>query len=163
MSGGTGLALLNLVSRRHLSCGRLPRAAIARSARQPCFCTDEKPIRTETRLLVKPHTLGLLLSKIVDCARMCFSSVRNQRSARTVSRPRNIATSQQRGGRFKSPCVVDMGFFLTCRSLARPSGARPLCGFCPARFSATRRRTPLLSDACSGRCGPRAASAPARR
>jgi hypothetical protein len=41
--------------------------------------------------------LGLLLYKIVDCVRMCFSSVRNRRSARTVFRPRNIATLQQRG------------------------------------------------------------------
>jgi hypothetical protein len=41
--------------------------------------------------------LGWLLYKIVDCARMCFSSVRNQRSARTAFRPRNIPTLQQRG------------------------------------------------------------------
>jgi len=33
-----------------------------------------------------------VLSKIVDCARMRFSSVRKRRSARTVFRPRNIAT-----------------------------------------------------------------------
>jgi len=37
-----------------------------------------------------------VLSKIADCARMWFSSVRNRRSARTVSRPRskrNAATA----------------------------------------------------------------------
>ena len=33
---------------------------------------------------------GLLLSKITDCARMCFSSVRNRRSARTGCRPRKF-------------------------------------------------------------------------
>jgi hypothetical protein len=43
------------------------------------------------------HGVGVLY-KIVDCARMCFSSVRNRRSTRTVSRPRNIATLQQRTG-----------------------------------------------------------------
>jgi hypothetical protein len=54
------------------------------------FCTDEKHIRTENTVKDKSnHGLSLLLSKIVDCARMCFSSVRNRRSARTVFRPRN--------------------------------------------------------------------------
>src|SRR5450759_1921735 len=52
--------------------------------------------------------LGLFLYKIVDCARMCFSSVRNRRSARTVSRPRNIATLQQWGARFKSSRIDTM-------------------------------------------------------
>jgi len=57
------------------------------------FCTDKKHIRTENAVMDKNNKgLGLLLSEIVDCARMCFSSVRNQRSARTVFRPRNIAT-----------------------------------------------------------------------
>jgi len=39
--------------------------------------------------------LGWFLYKIVDCARMCFSSVRNRRSARTAFHPRKIATLQQ--------------------------------------------------------------------
>jgi hypothetical protein len=32
----------------------------------------------------------LFLSKIADCARMCFSSVRNRRSTRTGRRPRKF-------------------------------------------------------------------------
>jgi hypothetical protein len=58
------------------------------------FCTDEKRIRTENTVMDKNKDDMGLLSKIVDCARMCFSSVRNRRSARTVFRPRNIATLQ---------------------------------------------------------------------
>jgi len=34
--------------------------------------------------------LGLPFSKIVDCARIRFSSVRNRRSARTGRRPRKL-------------------------------------------------------------------------
>jgi hypothetical protein len=34
--------------------------------------------------------LGLILFKIADCARMCFSSVRKRRSARTGRRPRKF-------------------------------------------------------------------------
>jgi hypothetical protein len=62
------------------------------------FCTDEKRIRTEKKVMNKGNNgLGLFLSKIADCARMCFSSARNRRSARTGSRPRNIATLQPYG------------------------------------------------------------------
>jgi hypothetical protein len=43
------------------------------------FCTDEKHIGTENTVMDKnKDAMGLLLSKIVDCARMCFSSVRNR-------------------------------------------------------------------------------------
>ena len=43
------------------------------------FGTDEKRIRTKTTVMDKSnHGLGLFLSKIVDCARMCFSSVPNR-------------------------------------------------------------------------------------
>jgi hypothetical protein len=75
------------------------RAANLRATRaNHVFCTDEKRIRTENMVMVNTkHYLGVLY-KIVDCARMCFSSVRSRRSARTVSRPRNIATLQQRVG-----------------------------------------------------------------
>jgi hypothetical protein len=60
------------------------------------FCTDEKHIRTENMVIViTRHCVGVL-HKIVDRARLCFSSVRNRRSARTVSRPRNVAVLQQR-------------------------------------------------------------------
>src|SRR5674476_271162 len=53
------------------------------------FCTDEKRIRTENTVMDKSKGgLGWLLYKIADCARMCFSSVHNRRSARTGRRPR---------------------------------------------------------------------------
>jgi hypothetical protein len=52
------------------------------------FGRDEKHIRSEDTVLVNTKQGVGVLYKIVDCARMCFSSVRNQRSARTVSRPR---------------------------------------------------------------------------
>jgi hypothetical protein len=49
------------------------------------FRADEKRIRTENTVMIKSKSgLGWLLSKIVDCAR-------------TVSRPRNIATLRQGG------------------------------------------------------------------
>ena len=58
------------------------------------FCADEKRIRTEYTVMDKSsHGLGLSLSKIVDCARMCFSSARNRRSARTGRRPRKSRRS----------------------------------------------------------------------
>jgi hypothetical protein len=65
------------------------------------FCTDKKRIRTENMVMDKSKGgLGWLLYKIADCVRMCFSSARNRRSARTVFRPRNITTLQQRRARF---------------------------------------------------------------
>ena len=43
------------------------------------FCADEKRIRTENTVMNKNKgALGRFLYKIVDCARMCFSSVRNR-------------------------------------------------------------------------------------
>jgi hypothetical protein len=39
---------------------------------------------------------GLLLYKIADCVRMCFSSVRNRRSARTGRRPRKFDRSSSK-------------------------------------------------------------------
>jgi len=45
--------------------------------------------------------LGLPLSEILDCARMCFSSVRNRGCARTGRRPRKFA-----GKRSKYPPMV---------------------------------------------------------
>jgi hypothetical protein len=62
------------------------------------FHTDEKRIRMENTVIDKSKNgLGLVFYKIVDCVRMCFSSARNQRSARTVSRPRNQRTPQHWG------------------------------------------------------------------
>jgi hypothetical protein len=53
------------------------------------FGTDMKRIRTKITVMDKSKGgLGWHLYKIADCARMCFSSVRNRRSARTASRPR---------------------------------------------------------------------------
>src|ERR1039458_9003685 len=73
-------------------------AADLRAARaNRVFDTDEKHIRIKNTVMDKSNIgLGLLLYKIADCVRMCFSSVRNRRSARTASRPRNIATLLQR-------------------------------------------------------------------
>ena len=42
----------------------------------------------KTRLLGKAKAAAVFSSKIATCARMCFSSVRNRRSARTGRRPR---------------------------------------------------------------------------
>jgi hypothetical protein len=61
------------------------------------FCADEKRIRTENTVIGKSNNgLGLFLYKIADSARMCFSSVRYRRSARTGFRPRKIETLQHR-------------------------------------------------------------------
>jgi len=62
------------------------------------FCTDEKRIRTKNTVMNKNKDSAGVLSKIVDFVRMCFSSARNRRSARTASRPRKIATPQLRRG-----------------------------------------------------------------
>jgi hypothetical protein len=68
--------------------------ALARANR--VFRADEKRIRSENTVIDKNKDSAGVLYKIVDCARMCFSSVRNRRSARTASRPRNIAALQGR-------------------------------------------------------------------
>jgi len=78
----------------------MPGAELRAARANPIFGTDEKRIRTKNRVMDKSKGgLGWLLYKIVDCARMCFSSVRNRRSARTVSRPRNKRNSATTGGR----------------------------------------------------------------
>jgi len=56
------------------------------------FRTDEKQMRAEATVTVNPEYRAGGLYKIADCARTRSSSVRNRRPARTVSRPRNIAT-----------------------------------------------------------------------
>jgi len=79
-------------------------AAELRAARaNRVFCTDEKHIRTENTVLVNTKQGVRVSYEIVDCARMRFSSVRNRRSARTVSRPRNFATLQQQKAGPRSP------------------------------------------------------------
>jgi hypothetical protein len=57
------------------------------------FCADEKRIRAENTVIVKNKESAGVLYKIVDWARMCFSSVPNRRSARTVFRPRKKGKS----------------------------------------------------------------------
>jgi hypothetical protein len=54
------------------------------------FGTDEKRIRTKNKVIDKKSKIGFgsLLSKILDCERMRFSSVHNRGSARTGRRPR---------------------------------------------------------------------------
>jgi hypothetical protein len=75
------------------------RRADLRAARaNRVFCTDEKRIRAKNTVMNENKDSAGVLSKIADCVRMCFSSVRNRRSARTASRPRNIATPQPRRG-----------------------------------------------------------------
>jgi hypothetical protein len=58
------------------------------------FCTDEKHIRAKNTVMVNTKQDLRVSNKIADCARMCFSSVRNRRSARTDFRPRNVAARQ---------------------------------------------------------------------
>jgi rRNA processing protein Gar1 len=52
------------------------------------FYTDEKRIRVENTVIDKSNNGVGFLYEIVDCVRMCFSSVSNRRSARTAFRPR---------------------------------------------------------------------------
>ena len=59
------------------------------------FRADEKRIRTENTVMDKNKDSAGVLYEIADWVRMCFSSVPNRRSARTASRPRNIATMQK--------------------------------------------------------------------
>jgi hypothetical protein len=61
------------------------------------FSARIKTIRAENTVMDKNKDSAGVLYKIADCARMCFSSVRNRRSARTAFRPRNSATLQQPG------------------------------------------------------------------
>jgi hypothetical protein len=42
------------------------------------FCTDEKHIGTENTVLDKSKGRAGILYKIVNCARMCFSSARDR-------------------------------------------------------------------------------------
>jgi hypothetical protein len=56
------------------------------------FCTDKKHPYRKHGYDEKQGQRGFLY-KIGDYVRMCFSSARNRRSARTVSRPRNIVTA----------------------------------------------------------------------
>jgi hypothetical protein len=58
------------------------------------FRADEKRIRAENTVIDKNKNSAEVLYKIVDCVRMCFSSARNRRPARTVFRPRNITILQ---------------------------------------------------------------------
>jgi len=62
------------------------------------FCTDEKRIRTEIAVMVKNRDCAGFLHKIVDCAGMRFSSLRNRRSARTGRRPRKLDHPRIAGG-----------------------------------------------------------------
>jgi hypothetical protein len=51
----------------------MPRTDLRAARANHVFCTDKKRIRTENAVMGKNKDgLGLLLSKIVDCARMDF-------------------------------------------------------------------------------------------
>jgi hypothetical protein len=76
---------------------------------------DEKRIHTESTVMNKSNNgLGWVLYKIADCARMCFSSVHNRRSARTGRRPRKL----YRRGSMYPPAYADVGV-RTLRARAR--------------------------------------------
>jgi hypothetical protein len=57
------------------------------------FCTDKKRIRTENVVMINTKRSAGGLYKILDCARMCFSSVHNRGSARTGRRSRKKSRS----------------------------------------------------------------------
>jgi hypothetical protein len=57
----------------------MPRTKLRAARANRVFCADEKRIRTENTVMDKSKDdTGLLLSKIADCVRMCFSSARNR-------------------------------------------------------------------------------------
>ena len=81
---------------RRLKYYRMRQAELRAARANRVFCTDEKRIRTENTVMDKnKDSVGVLL-EIADWAWMCFSSMPDRRSARTDSRPRNIASLQQR-------------------------------------------------------------------
>jgi hypothetical protein len=87
----------------------MPRKTLRATRANRVFCTDKKRIRTENAVMVKSNNgLGLFLSKIVDCARTRFSSVRNRRSARTGRRPRKIPVLLQQRARFNAPDIKQL-------------------------------------------------------
>jgi len=86
--------------------------ALARANRD--FRTDEKRIRTEITVIVKVKDSAGGLYKIVDCARMSFSSVHNRRSARTGRRPRKV----DHCGSIRSPAPMDTNVTAVARSRA---------------------------------------------
>jgi len=67
--------------------------ALARANR--VFRADEKRMRTENTVMDKNKDSAGVIYEIVDCARMCFSSVRNRRSARTAFCPRKKLLDQR--------------------------------------------------------------------
>jgi hypothetical protein len=80
-----------------LKCCSAQRTDLRAARANHVLCTDEKRIRTQNAVIDKTKGgLGWLLYKIVDGARMRFSSVRHRRSARTASRPRKIETLRHR-------------------------------------------------------------------
>jgi len=70
----------------------MPGADLRAARANRVFRADEKRIRTKNTVMVNTKRSAGVLPKIADWARMWFSSVPNRRSARTGSRPRNIAT-----------------------------------------------------------------------
>jgi len=62
------------------------------------FYTDEKRIRTKIAVMVNPERGVGVLHKIVDCERIRFLSVRNQRSARTGFSSAQILQLRNKGG-----------------------------------------------------------------
>jgi hypothetical protein len=67
------------------------------------FSIRIESIRMENTVVVTNNDAAGVLYKIVDCARMCFSSARNRRSARTGRRPRKF----YRGSSMCRPTSID--------------------------------------------------------
>ncbi|TAK72045.1 MAG: hypothetical protein EPO19_03100 [Betaproteobacteria bacterium] len=73
---------------------RMSRETLRAARANRVFFADEKRIRKENTVMEKNKDSAGVLYEIADWARMCFSSVPNRRSARTVFRPRKIKTPQ---------------------------------------------------------------------
>jgi hypothetical protein len=66
----------------------MPPAELRATRANRVFYTGEKRIRIENMAINESNNVVGFLYEIVDCVRMCFSSARNRRSARTAFRPR---------------------------------------------------------------------------
>ena len=88
------------------------------------FCTDEKRIRTENTVIVNTKQGMGVLYKIADCVRMCFSSARDRRSARTGRRPRKC----DRDARYFSNSFL-LSFTFDHSSASPGASLRSMIGF----------------------------------
>jgi len=89
---------------------------------------DKKRIRTENTVIDNNEDDAGVLAKIVDYARMRFSSARNRRSARTGRRPRKL----ERRSSMYPPTSADVAE----RSLRATCG----CAFLPCNIAVLRQQ-----------------------